>query len=189
MLDQLLYALVQSKNEAADDVLVEALRVGDATRKSGLSSKRLLTRKSIHGLCGVIAHYDALPEPLQRNVLEEIKIFHPALREAGRSDNVKLRLAALRLIALGRQGKLAYVLSENLHDSNEMLSKAATEAMVALARWIATETKKLQKGNGSQGRDLPIGPGSTSIRSRAMYACSAKAEPGTACPPRRRGRS
>ncbi len=55
-------------------------------------------------------------------------------------------MAALRLIALGRQGKLAYVLSENLHDANPALSRAAIEAMVALARWVSTETRKLQKG-------------------------------------------
>src|SRR5204862_6523284 len=62
-----------------------------------------------------------------------------------------MRLAAMKLIALGRQGKLAYVLSENLHDTDEALSKAATEAMVALARWVATETRALQRG----GRDAP----------------------------------
>ncbi len=33
MIDQLLHALVSSKNQAADDVLVEALRLGDAQEK------------------------------------------------------------------------------------------------------------------------------------------------------------
>jgi HEAT repeat protein len=51
----------------------------------------------------------------------------------------------MKLIALGRQGKLAYVLSENLHDPDQSLSKAAVEAMVALARWVASETRKLQQ--------------------------------------------
>lgn len=156
MLDQLLYALVQSKNEAADDVLVEALRLGDPQEKRPVL-EALLVRKSIRGLCGVISLYDFLPELLQRQILGEIKLFHPALREGGRSDNVQLRLAALRLIALGRQGKLGYVLSENLHDSNDVLSKAATEAMVALARWIATETRKLQKGYGFAIQPPPTG--------------------------------
>ena len=102
--------------------------------------------KSVRSLCGAVAQFDFLPEPLQRRMLEEIKIFHPALREAGRSDDTVLRLAALKLIALGRQGKLAYVLSENLHDSNPLLSKAATEAIVALSRWVAMETRRMQKG-------------------------------------------
>jgi hypothetical protein len=51
----------------------------------------------------------------------------------------------MKLIALARQGKMAYVLSENLHASQELLNKAAAEGMVALARWVATSTRKLQK--------------------------------------------
>ncbi|HWE01122.1 MAG TPA: HEAT repeat domain-containing protein [Tepidisphaeraceae bacterium] len=145
MLDQLIHALVHSKNEAADDVLVEALHLGDAQEKRTVV-EAIFQRKSVRALCGAIAQYDFLPESLQRRVLEEIKIFHAALREAGRSDDTILRLAALKLIALGRQGKLAYVLSENLHDSNPLLSKAATEAIVALARWVSIETRNLQKG-------------------------------------------
>ena len=145
MVNQLLNALVRSKNEAADDVLVEALRLGEPQEKKPVL-EAVLYRKAVRSLCGVVKHYDELPEPLQVQVLGEIKSFHPALREAGRSADAHLRLSAMKLIALGRQGKLAYVLSENLHDSDLALSKAAVEAMVALARWIATETRRLQKG-------------------------------------------
>ena len=145
MLDRLIHALVQSKNEAADAVLLEALRLG-VEQEQQLALGGLLRRKTVRGLGGVIGMYDRLPESLQLHVLQNIKTFHHALRECGRSDQVPLRLGALKLIALGRQGKLAYVLSENLHDSDETLSKAATEAMVALARWVATETRALQKG-------------------------------------------
>jgi len=145
MLERLLHALIGSKNESADDVLVEALRLGSAEEKVPVF-RAMLLRKTVRSLCGIIEQFDHLPEPLQQQVLKEIKIFHPALREAGRSDNHPLRLAALKLIAMGHQGKLAYILSENLHNSNEVLSKSATEAMVALARWVATETRRLQRG-------------------------------------------
>ena len=145
MIQQLLHALVHSKNEAADDVLVDALKVGNAQEKQAILNA-ILERQSIRSLCGVVGQYSELPPPLQEQVLGEVKTFHGALREAGRSSDVALRLAALRLIALGRQGKLSYVLSENLHDANPILSKAATEATVALARWVAMETRKLQKG-------------------------------------------
>lgn len=148
MVEELLRTLVQSKNEAADDVLVAALRLGDPHEKRQILNA-ILERKSVPGLCGVILQFDGFPELLQRIVLDEIKAFHAAIRESGRSDNTTLRLAALKLIALGRQSKLAYVLSENLHDSNETLSKAAVEAMVGLARWVSTETRKLQKGTAT----------------------------------------
>jgi hypothetical protein len=148
MITRLFHALTQSKNGAADDVLVEALRLGIEREQEPVLAA-LLKRQTVRGLSGVVAHYDKLPAALQLRVLREVKAFHPALRECGRSDDPALRTAAMRLIALGRQGKLAYVLSENLHDRDETLSKAAVEGMVALARWAATETRKLQGGQWS----------------------------------------
>jgi hypothetical protein len=143
--DQLLLALVRSKNEAADDVLVEALRLGnDAERARVLTA--LFDRKSPKGLAGVVGLFDRLPDPLQTAVLRKIKLFHQALREAGRSADPTLRVAAMRLIARGRQGRLAYVMSENLHESNELVSRAAADAMFALAEWVAAETRSLQRG-------------------------------------------
>src|SRR4051812_22936688 len=152
MLDRLVNALVNSPNEAADDLLLEALRLGNEGER-GVALRALMRRKAVRGLSGVIGQYDRLPESLQETILSGIREFHHALRECGRSDDVELRMAAMRLIALGRQGKLAYVLSENLHDLDETLSKSATEAMVALARWVSVETRKLQKpGLGSRVR-------------------------------------
>jgi hypothetical protein len=140
----LLQALAASKNEAADDVLLEALRLGNAVEQ-GACLDVLVKRAKTRGLQGVIALYEELPDGLKLRVLENMRAFHHALREAGRSDDLDVRQGAMRLIALGRQGKLAYVLSENLHNSDEGLSKAACEAMVALARWVATETRNLVK--------------------------------------------
>ena len=168
MLDRLIHALVRSNNEAADDLLLQALRLGvEAEQQVALDA--LLQRKTAGGLSGIIAAFDSLPESLQSRVIRDIRLFHHALPECGRSDDTGRRLAAMRLIALGRQGKLAYVLSENLHDPDETLSKAATEALVALARWAATETRRLQKGadgsvrssidlTGSDHTDAVAGP-------------------------------
>ena len=142
MIQQLLSALIHSDNEAADEVLLEALRLGNASEQATVLDA-LMKRETTRGLGGVIAGYDQLPDPLKLKVLENIKVFHHALRESGRSDNRVQRLSALKLIALGRQGKLTYVLSENLHDLDEPTSKAAVEAVVALARWVATETRNL----------------------------------------------
>jgi HEAT repeat protein len=152
MIERLIQVLVGTKNAAANDVLLEALHRG-APAEQAVALDGLIRREATPGLVGVIAFYDKLPQDLQLKVLDRIRAFHTALRESGRSDDKELRLAAMKLIALGRQGKLAYVLSENLHDSDEQLSKAATEALVALSRWVATETRGLQKawGAGSEG--------------------------------------
>src|SRR4051812_30369908 len=144
MIQDLIQALVATKNEAADDVLLEALRLGNAAEQQAVL-EALIKRETARGLGGVISTYDGLSDALKLRVLESIKSFHHALRECGRSDDKAQRLMALKLIALGRQGRLAYVLSENLHDLDETLSKAAVEAIVALSRWAATETRNLVK--------------------------------------------
>jgi HEAT repeat protein len=139
-------ALIESENEAADDLLLEALRLGTAQEKAAVLDG-LMERGTTRGLSGVVAMYAQLPDDLKLVVLKNIKKLHEALRECGRSDDEERRLAAMKLIALGRQGKLAYVLSENLHESDEALAQAACEAMVALARWVSTETRALQRGS------------------------------------------
>jgi HEAT repeat protein len=150
MLDQLIQSLVRTKNEAADDLLLQAVRMGIANEKR-VALDVLMQRKTLRGLSGILRAFASLPEPLQELVLAKIGLFHHALAECGRSTDSELRLAAIRLIALGRQGKLAYVLSENLHSPDAALAKTACEAMVALARWVATETKRLQQGGEEDG--------------------------------------
>ena len=147
MIEQLLHALVASKNEAADDLLLQALVVGNEAEQ-GVVLQALFKRQTTHGLGGVVGFYESAPESLQLVILENIKLLHAAIRECGRSDDADRRTAALMLIALGRQGKLAYILSENLHDQREEFSKAAVDAMVSLARWVSTESKRLQQGAG-----------------------------------------
>jgi HEAT repeat protein len=143
-LDRLINALVESKNESADDALLEAALLGNTAERT-LAIETLFRRNTTHGLTGLIGIYSKLPGSMQSIVLKNVRMLHHAIREAGRSERTDLRLSAMKLISLGRQGKLAYVLSENLHSPDEILSKAAAEALTGLARWVSTETKKLQK--------------------------------------------
>lgn len=142
MLAALVQSLVDSKNEAADDVLLEALRLGTEPEKA-LALNALLRRRTQRGLVGVVSQFAALPESLRGVIFRSVKAFHPALREGGRSQDVPTALAAMKIIALSRQGKLTYILAEGLHNPEEDIAKAAVEAMVALSRWAAVETRKL----------------------------------------------
>src|SRR5947207_7421149 len=145
MTSALLQALIATDNEAADDLLSQALAIGNDDEKHA-ALEALFERATVRGLSAVITSYHVLPDGLKLKVLENIKPLHPALRECGRSEDVHRRKSALKLIALGRQGKLAYVLSESLHDQNEERSKAAGGALVALARWGAMGSRRLQAG-------------------------------------------
>ena len=163
MLNQLIQALVQTSNQAADDMLLQAARMG-AENEQRLVVDLLLKRKTTRGMSGVIAAYGELSEPLQAHILYNIRLLHHALAECGRSDDSSLRLAAMRLIAAGRQGKLAYVLSDNLHSPDVTLSKTATESIVALARWVAIETKRLQRGDEEDAETRGRGDAETGRR-------------------------
>ena len=152
MIESLLHILIASKNEAADDLLLQALSIGSEPEQSAVL-EALFKRHTVHGLSGVVGLYESLPDPLKLTILGNVKLLHHAIRDCGRSEDSDRRKAALKLIALGRQGKLAYILSENLHDPKEEFSKAAVEAMVGLARWVAMETKRLQQSSGIRALD------------------------------------
>jgi HEAT repeat protein len=149
MFDLLIQALAASPNEAADDVLLEAMHLG-SDREKAVAMGGLLSRHTDRGLGGIIADYDALPDSLKEVVLAEIGLFHHAIREQARGANPAARLAALRLVSLGRQGKLAYILSEHLHDPDEAVSKAACDALVGLSRWVASQVRTLQTCTDAQ---------------------------------------
>src|SRR5436305_9046620 len=149
MLSRLVQALVESNNEAADQVLLEALRAGNEAEKA-LSLNALFRRATVKGLSGVIEQYSDLPSALQAVVLGNVKQLHPALRECSKSSQQKVILAAIRLIAAGRQGKLTYILAEELHGTDDFIAKNACEAVLDLAKWVSNLTKKLQTMRPSQ---------------------------------------
>src|SRR3954470_4770474 len=86
MIQRLLLALVETKNEAADAGLLEALRLGNEREQAAVLDA-LLERKDARRLKGVIGLSAYLPEPLQLLILANVKHFHHALRECGRSND------------------------------------------------------------------------------------------------------
>jgi HEAT repeat protein len=143
MLSRLVQALVDSRNEAADEVLLEALRAGNEAEKA-LALNALFRRATLKALSGVVEQYGDLPSPLQAVVLGNVKQLHAALRECSKSSQQKVVLAAIRLISAGKQGKLTYILAEELHGTDDVIAKNACYAVVELARWASGLTKKLQ---------------------------------------------
>ena len=155
MLADLVHALVASPNEAADDVLLDALRLGVEPEKL-LALNGLLRRRTHRGLCGVVGQYGGLPQSCQLRVLENVRVFYNALRDCARSKDPATAQAAMKLIALGRLGRLTYVLSEGLYGQDENVSRGACEAIVALARWVATESRRLQRGDPAAEQDPKV---------------------------------
>lgn len=150
MLDRLFRALIASKNAAADEVLVDALRLGTPEEQTVVLGA-LLARKSTRGLVGVLAQYDGLSPQLQAEVVANARLFHPAIREAARGETPAARRGALALVAAGRQGKLTYVLGESLRGGDEGNARAAAAALLSLSQWVGDVAETLQTGRGDLG--------------------------------------
>ncbi|HEX8342041.1 MAG TPA: HEAT repeat domain-containing protein [Tepidisphaeraceae bacterium] len=151
-LQKLLGLLLTSPNEAADDVLVEALRIGNEHEQMQ-ALEALIRRGHARGLTGVLKQFAALAPNVQRRVVANARAFYFVLGDAGRGQGKPPRLAAMNVIAAARLGKLSYVLLENLRDSDEELSAAASSALLDMARWVNTRCRAMHRyaADGSAG--------------------------------------
>ena len=140
----LLAAIRRAEDRAADDLLLEALRLGNDDEKAVVLDT-LIERGTAASLGGVLALYATLPERLRNVVVKHATTFYHALSHAGRSPDKPTRLAAIEIIAASRQGKLGYVLSENLRETDEDLSRASCEALLDMARWVHRESRGLHR--------------------------------------------
>jgi HEAT repeat protein len=139
-LQRLLSFLVSADNQAADDLLLEALKIGNEHEQT-IALEALIRREKQYGLIGVLSEYENLPPSLKLAIVKRARVFYHALSEAGRSDNRPARIAAMRVIAAAHFGKLGYVLSENLRDPDDELSKAACESLLEMARWVNAQSR------------------------------------------------
>ena len=125
--------LARTPNPAADDLLLEALRRGNAEERAR-ALDLLLARRTGRGTGGVVRQFADLAEPLQARLLTDLSPLDGALRDLARSADPADRIAALDLIARGTAGRLANVAAENVNHADPAVSTAAAGAIDALSR-------------------------------------------------------
>jgi hypothetical protein len=145
-LDQVIAALVQSTNGAADDALLEALRVGSPP-EAARALDGLFQRRTTAALYGIVERYADLPPGLRPRVVERVGDLLTAVREVARNGESDGRLSAVRLVADARAGQLAHVLAENLRHVDLGVAMSAAAALVSLAEWISAGVRGLQRGD------------------------------------------
>ncbi len=153
-LDQVIAALVQSTNGAADEALLEALKVGsppEVARALG----GLFQRRTTAALTGIVERYADLPVGLRPVVVEQVDLLMTAVREVGRSGETDGRLSAVRLVVDARAGRLADVLSDNLRHLDGTVATAAAAALVTMAEWVAAGVRGLQRSDADEAVDGP----------------------------------
>jgi HEAT repeat protein len=159
-LDQVIAALVQSTNGAADDALLEALKVGTPPEVAR-ALDGLFQRRTTAALNGVVERYADLPAELRPGVLEHLDLLMTAVREVGRDGVSDARLSAIRLVVDARAGQLSHVLSDNLRHADLTVATAAANALVSMAEWVATGVRQLQRSDSADGTEVAAGAGAT----------------------------
>ncbi len=145
-LDQVIAALVQSTNGAADDALLEALKVGSPPEVAR-ALDGLFQRRTSAALNGVVERYADLPAELRPRVLEHMDVLLTAVREVARSGEIDGRLSAIRLVVDAREGQLAHVVADNLRHADLSVATAAANALVTLAEWVSVGVRTLQRSD------------------------------------------
>ncbi|MBC7783306.1 MAG: HEAT repeat domain-containing protein [Burkholderiales bacterium] len=175
-LQKLLSLLVESDNRAADDLLLEALRLGNEQEQS-IALEALIRREKSYGLVGVLAQFADLPKGLKGAIIDRARAFYFALSEAGRGENRPARLAAIKIIAAAKIGKLSYVLSENLRETDDEIAGAACFALMEMARWVNSQSRLMHRFENARDDELTlVGTDASSNDSTVVNALTAPAD-------------
>ena len=137
--------LARHKSPAADDLLLDAARLGnDAERAAAVES--LLHRATPRGLVGLVELFATLPEALRRRVGESAEVLVGAVARCARSDESATRVAAAGFVAAARSPRLAYLLSDLLRSPVPDVFEAACGAALGLAEWVEATSLDLRAG-------------------------------------------
>ena len=126
--------LARHKSPAADELLLDAARLGDEAER-GAAIESLLHRGTARGLAGLVELFRDLPESLRRRLGESAETLSHAVARCSRSDDPAVRVAAAEFIGATRSPRLAYILPDLLQSPSHDVFEAACAAAAGLAEW------------------------------------------------------
>ncbi|NLX23943.1 MAG: hypothetical protein GXY55_20010 [Phycisphaerae bacterium] len=127
--------LVETRDPAADDALLAALKSADLPTAQAIV-ETLLVRQQRRGLRGLVMALHLLDETLCHRVLGETDRLFGVLREAAQSRDEQVRLNVLDLIREGRLYRASYLLDGTFHDRSSRVREKAAETLLFLAEEI-----------------------------------------------------
>lgn len=140
-LSVLFEALAESRNPAADDALVAALRESEPAA-TGPIVRTLLARGRPSGVAGLIGQYHRIGDEDRRLILESVDQLYGALRDCCSMEDPQARLNVVTVVSDARGYRLSYLLSSLLRDRSPRVRKAAACTMQQLVdRFLADLAK------------------------------------------------
>ena len=146
-----LYDIYQ-RLRAIDDVSVDQAMAAALPTADPLAIKlialNLLERRRPEGAAALVLHYDRLPPDIQATVVRHASELYRPLREVTSRKGAHGPANAIRIIVASKAVRLAYLVTEQLHDSSSGLRSQAAEALLELARWARTTSRRAPGGDG-----------------------------------------
>ena len=127
-----LYDIVCAKDKAAaDDVLLEVVRLGDEDEQAAAVGG-LIKRRRDAGLIGLLMNFDSLAPAAREVAMKASDVLAPAVGKAARNGSDRAGRGAASFIAATRDPKLVGTLVSLLKSTQTTVHTAAAEGVVAL---------------------------------------------------------
>ena len=137
--------LVRHPSGAADEVLLEALRLGDPGEQSA-ALEAILQGLGATGLAGAMAMYADLPAGLRRRLAGEVDALAGAAAGCSHGESDGPRISVTRFIAEARSPRLMHLLADLLRAGSPEVYKSACAAAADLADWCIARREDLRAG-------------------------------------------
>lgn len=132
MIGSLYKVVCAQETSAADEVLLEVLRLGDAD-EAAAAAEALLRRKREAGLVGLFAAWNRLPAELQTRLVASADQLTAAAAKGTRHGSEEARAGIAAFVAATRDVRLVYLLAELLRARSGRPLEAAAIAVRELA--------------------------------------------------------
>ena len=125
--------LLSIKDRSVDQALAEALPTADP-QAARLASLMLLQRSDTTSRVALVRYLDRLPSDVQAIIIDSASDLYGPLRKAANQKETRCAENLIRIILRAKQGKLAYLIAEQLLHRPEEVRCQAAACLLALTR-------------------------------------------------------
>ena len=149
-LDKIYARLEKIRDPSVDQALAAALHTADEASVRRIAAV-LMERGQTEAMVALVEHYDRLPSDIQRSAAAQVKQLYATLRKAASRDSGACAANTIRMIQQAKEGRLAYLVAEQLRNRPSDIQAQAAQCLLDLARHATTPTTSINQP-GVRGR-------------------------------------
>ena len=136
---KLLTKLASISDTSVDQALILAFPTATSTYLSSIATL-LMDRGYPPAMAALIEHFDRLPLSLQEQLVGRVPQLYTALRKAANQPTGPNAVHTIQIIQRAKEGRLAYLLAEQLRHRPKDIQKQAVDALLDLTIHATTQT-------------------------------------------------